>query len=342
MVQYGDVPKPHVTGPHDVVVKVRCAVLNPADAKMRSGNIKLFGPKKFPAITGLDFAGTVCEQGSAVTAFQLGDAVYGTVRPFVGGGTCAQYVLVDTKLDKILPKPANISFAEAAALGTALTTSWVALKVLGGVDGRSASSTPTGDGSGAKKETSVLVIGASGGCGHIAVQLARNAGCKVLAVCSKRNEAWVRELGASVVLDYTSGPLPSLLSKSGVEQGSLDLALDFVGGDAYYSATLPFLKKGAKYVTATGPVEHAGSKPVTLSQVLFVVSKLLYRCCFTSYRIVTSLPVESFAATAELVAEGKVRPKIAAEFPLERTAEGHELLETNRAAGRVVIVVDKE
>lgn len=176
-------------GPGEVLIQVHAAALNAADAYLLKGEPALLrlssglgGPKR--PILGADIAGAVAAVGSQVTQFQPGDAVYGDLSG-AGLGGFAEFVCAPAGV--LTLKPARLSFAQAAAVPMAAVTALQGLRAGGPITAGQ----------------QVLIHGASGGVGTFAVQLARSFGASVTAVCSPRNVALARSLGADHVVDYT-------------------------------------------------------------------------------------------------------------------------------------------
>lgn len=172
-----------VAGRGEVVVRVRAASMNPLDWKIRSGRVNLLAGKKFPKRTGFDFAGIVESCGPRATNFQPGDEVFGQINPFSPvNGTFAERCAAP--VDKMVLKPAGLSFVDAAAApcaGLSAVQSLRQCKVEAG--------------------SRVLLIGASGGLGVFAIPLAKRLGAHVTAVCSAHGIDLVRRLGADVVIE---------------------------------------------------------------------------------------------------------------------------------------------
>ncbi len=210
----------------EVLVRVHAAGVNPMDWKIRSGAVKNFMPQSFPYIPGADFAGVIESVGTGVTAFQVGQEVFGTAQ-----GTYAQYALAPTNYTALKPK--TLSFSEAAAIPVGATTAWQGLFDHGNL----------------QKGQRVLILGGSGGVGLFAVQFARWKGAQVISTTSTRNVDFVRSLGAETVIDY---------SKVRVEDEihDVDLVLDTVGGEAL-ATVLPTLKRGGTLITIAGQPDEA-------------------------------------------------------------------------------------
>ena len=166
-------------------VRVRAVGLNPLDWKIRAGHMRLVPiVRPPPRGVGTDFAGDIVAVGGGALTRHVGERVLGSLMPFGRDGALAQYVVVP--LDRLVPIPANVTDEQAAALpvaaGTALQGLCDDAKVAAG--------------------QRVLINGAAGGVGHCAVQIAKALNAYVVGVCSERNAAFVRELGADEIVDY--------------------------------------------------------------------------------------------------------------------------------------------
>jgi NADPH:quinone reductase-like Zn-dependent oxidoreductase len=214
-----------------VLVRVHCASVNPVDWKRASGALRLIMPMRFPAVPGYDVAGDVVSMGAGVGGFSVGMRVHARIADMNAGG-CADYAIVGAA--ELVPMPDGMPYDVAAALPLAGMTALQGLR----------------DGAGlpmvAAAGTRVLVVGASGGVGHIGVQIAKSAGAWVTGVCSGANAPRVRELGADEVLDYTRGD-----AFKGI--APFDVVLDCVGGDP--GPWLRLMTAQARYVSVIpGPL----------------------------------------------------------------------------------------
>ncbi len=231
-----------------VQIKVHAASLNPIDWQMIEGNRRLIAPRRFPFVPLFDVAGVVVAVGAKVRRFKVGDAVHADNER--DGGGASQYVNVEE--DLVSHKPESLTFAEAAAVPLAGQTALLALEK-GGVT--------TG--------SKVCVIGASGGVGSYAVQMAKALGAAhVVAVCSGRNEDWVRNLGADQSVDYTKRALPDAL-----EPRSIEIVIDCVGGREQWLMARKVLQKGGRFVT----ISRDEDGPVTVRSAISLTCSVLFR-----------------------------------------------------------------
>lgn len=214
-------PRPTPTSAQ-VLVRVVASSVNPVDWKMASGAIRLYMPAKFPCVPGFDLAGEVVGLGPGVTAFTLGTRVHARIAT---PGAAAEYAVADVAQTTAIPD--GMSWEEAAALPLAGMTALQGLRDRGGLPLTNAT-------------RRVLIIGASGGVGHFAVQIAVAAGADVTGVCSTRNVDLVSCLGAHAVIDYTR-PDPYR------DVAPFDLIYDCVAGDP--APYLPLLAAAGRYVS---------------------------------------------------------------------------------------------
>jgi NADPH:quinone reductase-like Zn-dependent oxidoreductase len=217
-------PMPHAG---EVLVKVHFAGVNPADWKRASGipedsQVGKPGDGR-PAIPGLDASGVIDAVGPGVSEFKLGDAVMLWSR---GGGTYAQYVAV--RAEDVIAKPAQMPFAQAAAIPHASLAAWNLLVDVAKVH----------------KDQTVLVIGGAGGVGSAAVQIARLEGARVVATASARNLEYLRSLGAQTAIDYTSQHFEEQLR-------NVDIAVNAVDVDNAYRG-LAVVRRGGYLVSVAG------------------------------------------------------------------------------------------
>jgi len=258
-------------------------------------------PKK-DFVVGLDCAGVVEAVGKDVTRFQPGDKVYGQCR-----GSCAEYAVA--KEGGLAPKPANLSFEQAAAVPTSACTALQGLRDHGKV------------GPGQK----VLINGASGGVGPFAVQIAKALDAEVTAVCSTRNVAMVQSIGADHVIDYT---------QEDFTQGGprYDVIMDNVASHSL-SATRRALTPDGVLIPSSG---HAGMGWIIAAALTAVFVRQQGK------PFVASTNSADLAVLAELIDAGKVTPVIDRTYPLSDAPDAFRYLDEGHARGKVVITVEDE
>jgi NADPH:quinone reductase-like Zn-dependent oxidoreductase len=246
-------------------------------------------------IPGWDVAGVVEAVGPAVrTGVQIGDEVYGYVRrDDVAFGTAAE--LVPAPERTVTRKPASLSFEQAAAVPLAGMTAYQALT--------EALEVQAGD--------RVLVHAAAGGVGHLAVQIAAALGAEVVATASARNHDFLRELGATEVVDYHDGPVSEQLAMP------VDAVLDLVGGDALTDAPnqVKDTSRVASIIDAQTVLEMGG-------RYVFVRPERAH-----------------LDALARLVDEGRLRVEVAETYPLDRIADAHRASEEGHTRGKIVVTI---
>jgi NADPH:quinone reductase-like Zn-dependent oxidoreductase len=231
-----DVPVP-VPVAGEVLIRVRAASVNPVDWKIATGSFRLLVRGGLPRTMGSDFAGEVAEVGPGVTELARGERVFGFVDPFSrAGGTFAEFASVPVEFVHRMPDP--LTFRDAAALACAGTTA-VTVCNLGHV----------------ARGSSVLVNGASGGVGHLTVQVATARGAKVTATTSAARHDFVRRLGASACIDYRHEPMRQW-------PGGFDAVLDCVPSIPRSAQHRLLARKGHYVTTVPGP-SHFLLDPIT-------------------------------------------------------------------------------
>ncbi|MEU5695487.1 NAD(P)-dependent alcohol dehydrogenase [Actinosynnema sp. NPDC020468] len=305
LVVRDDVPTP-TCGAGDVLVRVRAAGLNTADLLTMTGTPYIARPafgfrRPRVPVRGSDVAGVVEAVGRDVTAFAVGDEVFGWC-----AGAFAEHAV--TTPDRLAHKPSRLTFDQAGGLVMAGVTALHAL-----------------DRAGVTAGSTVLVNGASGGIGTFAVQLAKARGAEVTAVCSGRNADLVRSLGADHVVDYTTTDF----TRAGVRHDAL---LDIANNH-----TLTALRRA---VTRNGTLVLVGGRAGDWIGNLRGVAKALALNLVTSQRIrvFVSLPSRADLETLRaLVATDAVTPVVDRVFPLADAVEAFDHLATWRARGKVVL-----
>lgn len=306
VLEFKEIDKP-VAADGDVLVRVQAASLGAGDYFGMRGMpfpIRMYigfpKPKK-DHVVGVDLAGRVEAVGKNVTRFKPGDEVFGE-----GSGVCAEYACAEE--GKLVHKPHNLTFEQAAAVPTSALAALQALRDHGKV----------------QPGQRVLINGASGGVGTFAVQIAKVLGADVTGVCSTGNVDLVRSIGADHVIDYT---------KDDFTQGELrfDLILDNVASHSF-AEYRRVLEPGGTLQPNSG---HAGMGYVVTGSLLSLVVR-------QQGRPFISTPNQNDLTTLkELIESGRVSPVIDRTYPLRETAEAFRYLDQGHAQGKVVIVVEK-
>jgi NADPH:quinone reductase-like Zn-dependent oxidoreductase len=295
----------------EVRVAVKAIGVNPVDWKMRTYGplrlaARLVGPPP-PVVVGVDFAGVVEAVGPGVSALAPGQRVVGgTDFSRRQRGSYADTVLV--REDQLCPVPDAVPFDVAAALPVAGVTAWTCVCELGRIPGAP------------PEARRALVLGASGGVGQLAVQIAKLHGAFVVGVCSGRNVARVRALGADEVLDYGEGdPLERARAL-----GPFRVVIDCVGGYAA-GRCRALLGPGGRHVMV------AADRPGAMAQALLPP--------FRSRPVLGRPTGARLSPLVEAVAAGKVQVEIAARLPLAEAEEAHRMSRSGRTTGKIVLVV---
>ncbi|MEN8721121.1 MAG: NAD(P)-dependent alcohol dehydrogenase [Oceanococcaceae bacterium] len=301
-------PRP---GPGDIQLRVMAASVNPKDWKLNANAGKALGAvgRRLRPFFGDDLAGIVTAVGENVTDIAVGDAIYGMdMRPRTAA--LAEYAVIDAR--RVAPKPDTLSFAEAASLPLAGQTALQGLR----------------DHAHVQPGHAVLIIGAGGGVGTLAVQMARAMGCEVTAVCSARNEERARALGACAVIDYTR---EDFHRPGGRWDGRFDAVFDVTSFDTP-ARCRHLLKSGGRFVSTGG---GAGSH-------LAVIREQARQRWPGAQAISASVViVESWRADLEQltawVAAGQLRPIIDRHYPLADAQGAYDYSRSGRAQGKIVI-----
>src|SRR4249920_2510814 len=310
VLQLADIGRPEA-GPGDVLVQVHAAALNPADWHILRGDplvarlmgVGLTRPKA--RVAGIDAAGVVEAAGANVRQLRTGDEVLGFFR-----GAFAEYACAAA--DLVVPKPAGLTFEQAAAVPIAATTALRGIR-------------DTGEVTAGQR---VLVNGAGGGVGSYAVQIAAALGAEVTGVCSTRNVELVRSIGAAHVVDYT------------VE--------DFTDGRTRYDVILDNicnrpLRRLRRALTPTGTlVLNGGGSPGRVVGAVGAIVRAVVVNALVRERlrlVPHEQKRENLLTLTGLIEAGKLTPILDRTYPLADTAQGLRHLEQGHARGKVVITV---
>jgi NADPH:quinone reductase-like Zn-dependent oxidoreductase len=332
VIEYGDFPDPEA-GRGEVVVDVKAAALNHLDIWTRKGmpGIDL----EMPHIPGSDMAGVVHEVGEGVTRFEPGDrvaliaGVAGENTEFsrkgdptlsydfhiIGEhvrGVHAEYAAVPEA--NLVPVPEGVEWEVAGSASLVFQTAWRMLVDRGEL----------------RPGESVLVLGASGGVGHAAVQIADHAGAEVFATASTDEKLeYARDCGADHTINYDEDDFAAEIRDATGRRG-VDMVVDHIGA-ATYEDSLKSLRKGGRIVTCgatTGPNPDAGLNRIFWNQLSVIGSTM-------------ATPGQADEAL-DLVWDGTFEPRVREVLPMSEAARAHEMIENREGFGKVVVIPDSE
>lgn len=306
-----DMPDP-LPGPHDLLIEVRACALNPIDFKVRRG--ALAKGRTFPIILGFDVSGVVRAAGSATSGFRVGDEVYAAPN-LVRNGANAELVCVDARTAALKPK--SLDHLHAAALPLVTITAWEALLQRAQ----------------ARPGETVLIHAGGGGVGHVAIQLAKHAGCRVITTASRPESLDLcRRLGADVVLNYRES---DFVERAKAETGGCgcEIIFDTVGGETF-NRSLDCIAPNGRLMTCVGsPSDRIAQKLFRLNVTLifeFMGAPGVY-----GVRLENQGRVLKEAAA--LVDAGKLKPHLGRILSFKEISEGHRLLEEGHVTGKLVV-----
>jgi NADPH:quinone reductase-like Zn-dependent oxidoreductase len=293
-----EMPRPEPI-PTEVQVRVHAAGVNPVDFKTRAGKGVSATLGEPPVCIGWDVSGVVSEVAAGVTRFEVGDEVFGMPWFPRQAGAYAEYVTAPSR--HFAGKPHALSHEEAGALPLAGLTAWqIVVDTIALEDG--------GD---------LLIHGAAGGVGHLAVQIAKARGANVIGTARAEQAGWLRELGTDQVIDYRSERFEDLVA-------DLDAVIDFTGSQGKRS--LPVLRPGGMLVSVPSGVPQ---------ELLDLAAR--------SERRATGFLVEpdpvGLAGLCHLVEAGQLQVKVDRVFDLAEAAEAHRQGEAGHAGGKLVLRV---
>ncbi|HZR43856.1 MAG TPA: NADP-dependent oxidoreductase [Ktedonobacteraceae bacterium] len=303
VMKYEDVeqPKPQAG---EVLVRVRAAGINPVDYFSRRFPLPFTsGAKGLPYILGWDISGEVVDLGEGVTQFSIGDEVYGM--PRFPGEAKAYSQYITSPVSDLALKPKKLSYQEAAGVPLVALTAWQGLF----------------DTAHLQAGQSVFISGGAGGVGHLAIQLAKWKGAKVMTTTSTRNVEFVRSLGADVVVDYTQQSIVDVIK-------DVDVVLDTIGGDVL-EQEFQIVKRGGWVVSLPG---HKG---------VDALGAQLAPQYSVSFKLILVHPSgEQLAEIAKLFDANQLTVHLDAVIPLKDAAQAHKLSEGGHVRGKLVLDVE--
>jgi len=315
VLEIQDIPVPE-PGPLDLLVQVHATAVNPVDCKTRSA--PRWGDRAPPMVLGFDVSGTVVEVGREVKAFEVGNEVYASPS-LLRDGANAEYVVIDARSAARIP--ATLKHEQAAALPLVSLTAWESLFSHGRIE---------------SGET-VLIHAGAGGVGHIAIQLARQHGCRVITTAGHEGSLEMcRSLGAEVVINYKSENVIERVMDETQGEGC-PMVFDTVGGPVFTECIELVALNGRLVTIVPGiPAEN--------------LNKLFGRNASLHFEFMGATQLNGrdpshqgliLEKVARLVDAGSLRPVIENVWELEQLPEAHDRQETQRSVGKQVVRVRK-
>lgn len=320
VLQLQEVPDPIIETYTEILVRLHAAGVNPIDTKLRQRGT--FYPDQMPAILGCDGAGVVEAVGANVQRFRVGDEVY-----FCAGGlgaklgNYAEMAVVDEQF--VAPKPASLSFAEAAAAPLVLITAWESLYDRGRLEAGQR----------------VLIHAGTGGVGHVAIQLAKLKGAQVCTTVGSQEKArLVRQLGADHAILYKQTDfVQAALDWTGGE--GVDLAFDTVGDKTFYD-TLPAVRVYGDVVTILEPDPAQGNWKTARARNLRISLELMLTPMLQGLVAAQQRQAEILQQCASWIDEGKLKIHLGQTFSLQDAAAAHKAIETGSTTGKIALIID--
>ena len=292
---YEDAPLPRPNA-GEMLIRVYATTVNPLDWKVRAGYMRSMMDFPMPITLGCDLAGIVESVGTGVTDFRVGDAIYGMPQAEIG--MYAEYAVV--RESDVAAKPRSLDFIEAASVPVAALTAWQSLFEAGSL-------TPA---------QTVLIHGAAGGVGSMAVQLAKTKGSRVIGTASASNHKFVRDLGADEVINYKTTRFEDVIK-------DVDLVLDLIGGETR-KRSWQVIKKGGTLVSTVPPFpsDEDGANYGVNGKGIGVQPS-----------------AEQLRMIATLIDTGKLKPLVDRVLPLSEVRQAHDLSQSGHVRGKIALQV---
>ena len=317
VLQLQDIPEPTIKTPTQIKVKLYGAGLNPIDTKVRRNGV--FYENALPTVLGCDGAGEVVEVGSSVNQFKPGDKVW-----FCHGGlgqeqgNYAEYNVLDQRWASLMPKTS--SFLEAAAAPLVLITAWGALFDRGGL----------------QSGQTVVVHAGAGGVGHVAIQLAKIKGARVITtVGSEQKATFVKSLGADDVIFYNQKPAADEIHRLTGSRGA-DLIFDTVGADVFKESIAATAHFG-RLITLLDPGELSLAE--ARMRNLLIGFELMLTPMLRNIPEARDKHIALLKQCAEWIDQGLLKVDVSEQFPLEQAMSAHASLETGHTNGKIVLSI---
>jgi len=294
VLQYQDAEIPAIQA-DEILVQVYYAGVSPFDAHVRAGWFQNATHYQLPIILGWELSGIVAAVGGKVKKFKVGDAIFAHPSVYRNGRAYAEFVAV--KESEAAPKPPIVSHEQAAAVAMNALTAWQALF----------------DAAKLAKGQTVLIHAAAGGVGHLAVQLAKWKGAKVIGVASARNREFLIDLGVDQFIDYTSERFEERVK-------AVDVVLDTMGGE--------ILTKSFSIVKKNG---------VIVSLVDFNQIKQAASFGVKGLNVIVEPHADQLVQIGELMVMGNLRAYIAQVFSLKEASQAHHLIDSGHVRGKILL-----
>jgi NADPH:quinone reductase-like Zn-dependent oxidoreductase len=292
---YEDMPRPEPAG-GEILIRVHAAGVNPLDWKVREGHAREWLDHRLPLILGWDISGIIEAVGSGVHKFRIGDAVYGLI-DISRDGAYAEYVTANAS--HLASKPNSLDHVHAAALPVAALTAWNTIF----------------DTADLKSGQTILIHAAAGGVGHMAVQLAKWKGARVIGTASAGNAPFLRQLGADEVIDYTTTRFEDVVHE-------VDVVLDTLSGEVQERSWKTLKKGGIMVSTLSEPSPKLAAKYNARGAVVMVKPN-----------------AETLTRIAELIDARSITVKVEKVLHLTEVRKAHGLSQSGHARGKIVIKV---
>ncbi len=316
-LQLNEIPAPKITEPHQLLIEIKAAGVNPVDTKLRKGGP--YFPDHEQHVLGCDGAGIIKAVGDNCSRFQPGDEVY----YFNGGlggldGNYTEFAVIDERY--VAHKPNNLSFAEAAAAPLALITAWESLF----------------DRATLHQGDEVLIHGGAGGVGHLAVQLAAHVGARICTTVGSSEKAdFVRKLGADRAILYKEEDFVEAVQQWSIA-GGVNVVFDTVGGDLF-NPSLQAARHYGEVVSLIQIPDEVEWKPARLKNLRISQELMLSPIVFDLHDM-REHQTEILEQCTTLFEAGKLQVKISHELPLKQAAEAHRLIERGDMLGKLVLI----
>lgn len=317
VLEWRELPEPEIQSDTQVKLRIRAAGVNPIDTKIRRNG--LFYGAQAPAILGLDGAAEIIERGAKARRFEIGDQVWychgGLGRE---PGNYAEFNVIEQ--DLLAPMPSELSFEQAAAGPLVLITAWGALFDRGNL----------------QAEQTVLIHAGAGGVGHVALQLAKSRGAKVIATAGDSDKvAWLKQQNIDLVVNYHDAHVNEQILDFTQGQGA-DLVLDTVGPEVF-KQSIALTKHFGRLITLLDP--GASDLKEARLRNLLIGFELMLTPMLRDLNEARQHQLGILKACAELISSNQLSLHVSQGFELANAAQAHKLIEEGHVWGKLVLRV---